>query len=121
MEEEILRCAQNDMVEGADGGPGDPAATGRLAAEKKRLRRRLRLSGAVIDRLAREYGPPYDSYGKLRAYIDAYDRLPPRRCLKKAHPHAVDPYAWKELAAGNPQPKHGGSRWKEFEALFDFE
>jgi uncharacterized Zn finger protein (UPF0148 family) len=85
----------------------------KLETAKARLRRKLQLSGAQIDRLAREYGPPYDSYGKLRAYIEAYDRLPPASCRKDMHPNVEDPYAWKKLAAGKPQPRRRGTRWQE--------
>ena len=93
--------------------PEPPEQPQKLETAKARLRRKLQLSGAQIDRLAREYGPPYDSYGKLRAYIEAYDRLPPASCRKDMHPNVEDPYAWKKLAAGKPQPRRRGTRWQE--------
>lgn len=76
--------------------PAAGAADTALGRARKQAARRLRLSGAEIDRLALEYDPPYNSYGKLRAYIDAYDALPPARFLKSAHPNAVDQYARPE-------------------------
>lgn len=89
---------------------------GVIERERQRQGRRLQISGEEINRLAQLYGPPYDSYGKMRAYIDTYDRLPPESCLRAAHPNQVDPYAWQELEAlprlrtrRRPERRRGGT------------
>jgi hypothetical protein len=56
---------------------------------RERLNRRVRLNGEVITRLAEAYDPPYNSYGRLRAYIEEFDRLPPDRFLKSERKHPV--------------------------------
>lgn len=65
-----------------------------LAALRLKTWRNCRLSGDQIAALARYYDQPYNSYGKLRAYITEFDRLPPERFLKSARPNRVDAMAW---------------------------
>lgn len=65
-----------------------------LAALRIRNLRKCRLSSDMIAKLAWYYDQPYNSYGKLRAYIEEYDQLPPDEFLKSARPNRVDAMAW---------------------------
>ena len=66
-----------------------------LAALRLKTLRNCRLSGDQIAALARYYDQPYNSYGKLRAYITEFDRLPPERFLKSARPNRVNQMEWR--------------------------
>lgn len=61
-----------------------------LQAARRRAQRRCRISGDRIAQLAQLYGRPYNSYGKLRAFIEEFDRLPDERFLKRNQPASVD-------------------------------
>lgn len=53
-----------------------------LKEARQRARRRVRLNGDKIALLAHEYQYPYNSYGRLKAYVDAHDALPEPKYLR---------------------------------------
>ena len=61
----------------------------RIQQIRLRLRRRCLISGDMMARLALCYDVPYNSYGKLRAYIEEFDQLPPDRFLRSHREHPV--------------------------------
>ncbi len=61
----------------------------RILQIRSRLRRRCLISGDMMARLALCYDVPYNSYGKLRAYIEEFDQLPPDRFLRSHREHPV--------------------------------
>lgn len=66
-----------------------------ISAMRQKTFRRCRLSGDQIAALAWYYDQPYNSYGKLRAYIDQYDQLPPDEFLKSHRPNRAEQMEWK--------------------------
>jgi hypothetical protein len=66
-----------------------------LSTLRQQTFRKCRLSGDQIAALAWYYDQPYNSYGKLRAYIEAFDQLPPDEFLKSSRPNRSDQMEWK--------------------------
>ena len=49
----------------------------------RRAHRRIHPSGEQIAKLAQEYKYPYNSYGRLRAYVEEFDALPGDEYLRE--------------------------------------
>ena len=65
-----------------------------LSTLRQQTFRKCRLSGDQIAALAWYYDQPYNSYGKLRAYIDQFDQLPPDEFLKSHRPNRAEQMEW---------------------------
>jgi hypothetical protein len=86
---------QRERFRGVSPGYGGPQADGEGSNPAARLQRAQLITERQLQQLAELYGPPYDSYGKVKAYIREYGKLPPGSCLRSAHPHVVDVQAFQ--------------------------
>lgn len=68
-------------------------STIRRAEAAKRSGRKLTMEQVAA--LAKEYDSPYNSYGKLKAYIDRHDSLPPEE-FRRGNRKRVDWQGWKQ-------------------------
>ena len=67
---------------------------GAIKRAQERIRRRMRLTMEQVAALAKEYDSPYNTYGKLKAYIDRNDSLPPEK-FRRGNRKRVDWQGWK--------------------------
>ena len=96
-----------------------PLPTVRPTSYWKHKDRKCKLTGDEIAFLAKYFDRPYDSYGKLRAYIDTYDALPPDRFLRgtppATHPGRITSGAFHFRT--NRKGKRDLSAYKAFETV----